>query len=77
MSKQVSIDVETVQTALDQESSGASMVVLKMETLAAAVNDSEAPFGAAFAWNTLSRMETATCPEVVIAPPWPAATWNS
>ena len=67
----------TSRTAVENPLAGASIVVLVTRTLAAAVIESDAPFGASLERKSVSRMETATGPETATAPPWPELTWIS
>ena len=74
---QSSIVVASSHAAVDEASTGASMVVLVMRTLLAAVRDNAAPLGASLVRKAVSLMDIAMGPEVLIAPPWPEVTRNS
>ena len=74
---QSSMVVATSHAAVDEASTGASMVVFVMRTLSAAVTDSVAPLGAALVRKTASLMVVDMGPAVLIAPPLPEVTRNS
>ena len=74
---QSSTAAATSHAAVDEASTGTSMVVLVMRTLLAAVIDSVAPLGASLLRKMESVILAEMGPEVLTAPPLPEVTRNS
>ena len=64
------------ETALDQSSTGSSMLVFVMRALSVELIRRVAPRGASLARNTLSRIVTWVEPDAATAPPRPVLTRN-
>jgi len=76
LSKQVATLAPNAETALDQSSTGSSMLVFVMRALSVELIRRVAPRGASLARNTLSRIVTWLEPEAATAPPRPVLTRN-